>query len=87
MTGAGRAIDSLSLRCALGLVCGLGVFALLIVVAKPALSVLLFGDVSAYLLLIGALALGIWALTWFYMARLPLDADTPPPAGSDAGRG
>lgn len=87
MTGAGRAIDALSLRCALGLVCGLGVFALLIVAAKPALSAPLFGDVSAYLLLIVALAVGIWALTWFYMAALPLDMDPPPPAGPDAGRG
>ncbi len=71
----GRAIDVLSLRCAMALVLGLGCFALLIVVAKPALSAFLLEDVSAYLVLIVALALSIWALTWFYMARLPVDAD------------
>ncbi len=75
-----RGIDTLSLGCALGLVCCLCGFALLIVVAKSALSAPMFGDVSAYLLLIGALAVGIWGLTWFYMARLPLDRDTPPDA-------
>ena len=71
----GRAIDLLSLRCALALVFALGAFALLIVIAKPALSTLLFGDVSVYLVLIVGLALSIWVLTWFYMARLPIDAD------------
>ena len=82
-SGSGRAIDALSLWCALCLVCGLCGFALLIVVAKPALSAVMFGDVSAYLLLIGALAAGIWGLTWFYMARLPLDGDN---AAGAAGR-
>ncbi len=72
-------IDLLSLGCALALVVALCSFALLIVVAKPALSTLLFGDVSAYLLLIVLLALSIWALTWFYMARLPTDTDRVEP--------
>ena len=66
----GRGIDLLSLRCAVTLVAGLSGFGLLITVAKPALSTFLFGDVSAYLVLILALALAIWALTCFYMARL-----------------
>ncbi len=66
----GRGINRLSLRCALALLLGLIGFGLLITVAKPALSTFLFGDVSAYLVLILVLALAIWALTWFYMARL-----------------
>ena len=66
----GGRIDLLSLSCASALLAGLIVFALLITVAKPALSTLLFGDVSAYLVVILVLALAIWALTWFYMARL-----------------
>ncbi len=64
------ALNRLSLRCAVALLLGLIGFGLLITVAKPALSTFLFGDVSAYLVLILALALAIWALTWFYMARL-----------------
>ena len=63
-------MDILSLRCAFALVLGLIGFGLLITVAKPALSAFLFGDVSAYLALILAFALAIWALTWFYMVRL-----------------
>ncbi len=66
----GCRMDLLSLRCAITLLVGLIGFGLLITVAKPALSTFLFGDVSAYLVLILALALAIWALTWFYMARL-----------------
>lgn len=66
----GRGINRLSLRCALALLLGLIGFGLLITVAKPALSTFLFGDVSAYLVLILVLALAIWALTWLYMARL-----------------
>ncbi len=65
-----RGLNRLSLCCALALLLGLIGFGLLITIAKPALSTFLFGDVSAYLVLILALALGIWALTWFYMARL-----------------
>ncbi len=52
------------------LLLGLIGFGLLITVAKPALSSFLFGDVSTYLVVILALPLAIWALTWFYMARL-----------------
>ena len=66
----GGCINLLSLSCATALLVGLIVFALLITVAKPALSTFLFGDVSAYLVVILVLALAIWALTWFYMARL-----------------
>ncbi len=63
-------MDLLSLRCAVALLLGLIGFGLLITVAKPALSTFLFGDVSVYLVVILVLALAIWALTWFYMARL-----------------
>jgi uncharacterized membrane protein (DUF485 family) len=63
-------INRLSLRCAIALLFGVIGFGLLITVAKPVLSTFLFGDVSVYLVVILALALGIWALTWFYMARL-----------------
>ena len=63
-------MNRLSLRCAVVLMLGLIGFGLLITIAKPALSVFLFGDVSAYLALIIALVFAIWALTWFYMARL-----------------
>lgn len=66
----GHGVDRLSLRCAILLLLGLIGFGLLITVGKPALSIFLFDDVSAYLVLILALALGIWALTWFYMVRL-----------------
>ncbi len=65
-----RGMDLLSLRCAVALLLGLIGFGLLITVAKPALSTFLFGDVSVYLVVILVLALAIWALTWFYMARL-----------------
>ena len=66
----GRSIDGLSLRCATALLIGLVGFGLLITAAKPLLSVFLFADVSVYLILILVLALAVWALTWFYMARL-----------------
>ena len=66
----GRGIDRLSLRCATALFIGLIGFGLLITIAKPALSTFLVGDFTVYLAVILALALAIWALTWFYMARL-----------------
>ena len=57
------------------LLAALVVFALLITVAKPALSAFIFDDLSVYVALILLLALVIWALTWFYMSRL--DAEGP----------
>lgn len=76
MSGGRAAIERLSLRCALTLVLALGGFALLIVFAKPALSAFVFGDVSGYLLVITVLILAIWALTWFYMARISAAASS-----------
>ena len=68
--------DSLSLRCALVLFLGLVGFGLTITVGKAGLS-LLVGDVSVYLIVIFAIAIAIWALTWYYMARFGVRETRP----------